>query len=725
MMLFYSITLFSVEKVLLKGIVLDKVSGLPVEEAMVKISNYHDYCLTDKNGSYKFRLNPAEYQIEVQMLGYHDYHNKLKLQNGINLNHKIELTPMDISLKEISVTANAHKSNFEALHANTSVIKQQDLEKEYSVSLAKTINKANGVALRSMGEAAARPVIRGLTGDRVIICQDGQPSHDLSSTSADHAVTVDATNADNIDIVKGPKVLLYTSTANGGVIDVNKNLIPDKNYLKNEVAAGLFYESVNNSSSGHATIKIPVTDFGFNAGGNYRKSDNTITPSGKLENTALETGSYFSGMNYFQNSFSLGFVFQEYFNQYGIPGGFIGGHPNGVDIDMTKNDIGIKLISHPEYNLLNDIELSFNRNYYTHIEYESNKSIGAEFLALNYAGTLKLFFNSLNEKRNLIFQLSGSRRDMQFGGYVFTPPTIQSSISPAIYQEMKFGNFELQSAVRFDYNNFMPESAIEKYSNIENKERTFNTFAGSTALLYKFNDSYTASISINRSSRVPTIEELYNQGPHLAAYTFETGCNTLENERGIGYELNNYLNFTNFTAALSLFYNDYDYFITTRNSGEINWQQILPVYKAEGVKAAIYGFETKIELKFLDDFKFENSLNTVYGENLSENKPLSGIPPFKYISELSYAFDETNKIGITNETVLKQNRVDTYEEPTAGYSIFGAYYQSRYRTGSLWHNVTLSLENAQNRRYYNHISRLKSIMPEAGRCFKINYSLMY
>ena len=35
-----------------------------------------------------------------------------------------------------------------------------------------------------------------------------------------------------------------------------------------------------------------------------------------------------------------------------------------------------------------------------------------------------------------------------------------------------------------------------------------------------------------RITRGPTIEELYNQGPHLAAYTYERGYHKLDAESG-------------------------------------------------------------------------------------------------------------------------------------------------------------------------------------------------
>jgi iron complex outermembrane recepter protein len=69
-------------------------------------------------------------------------------------------------------------------------------------------------------------VIRGLGGDRVLVLEDGARVGDLSSTSGDHALSVDPLNAERIEVVRGPAALLYGSNAIGGVINVIRDEVP-------------------------------------------------------------------------------------------------------------------------------------------------------------------------------------------------------------------------------------------------------------------------------------------------------------------------------------------------------------------------------------------------------------------------------------------------------------------------------------------------------------------
>ena len=87
---------------------------------------------------------------------------------------------------------------------------------------------------------------------------------------------------------------------------------------------------------------------------------------------------------------------------------------------------------------------------------------------------------------------------------------------------------------------------------------------------------------------------------------------------------------------LTLFRNDFLYFITPRNTGNINSQTLLPIYQTEGVKAIFYGLESYIELKLLEYFTLSNSFSYTYGNFKETDDPLPQIPPLKNIIQFKY-----------------------------------------------------------------------------------------
>ena len=71
----------------------------------------------------------------------------------------------------------------------------------------------------------------------------------------------------------------------------------------------------------------------------------------------------------------------------------------------------------------------------------------------------------------------------------------------------------------------------------------------------------------------------------------------------------------------------------------------------------------------------------------------------------------------------RQERLGDFEDPTAGYVVpsFGAGL--RFVHNSQLHAITLRFDNAFNREYRDHLSRIKAVRPEAGRNLSVLYRL--
>jgi iron complex outermembrane receptor protein len=96
----------------------------------------------------------------------------------------------------------------------------------------------------------------------------------------------------------------------------------------------------------------------------------------------------------------------------------------------------------------------------------------------------------------------------------------------------------------------------------------------------------------------------------------------------------------------------------------------------------------------------------------------------KSLIDLRYRIS-TWTMGASTELAASQERIDEFETRTAGYAIVNAYIQTVFFTGPLVHNLSLMVDNIADTEYRNHLSRVKSIAPEAGRNFRIAYRLTY
>ena len=509
------------------------------------------------------------------------------------------------------------------------VLKGKELQREIGLTLASTLKNETGLAIRSMGPAPARPVIRGLGSDRIAITEDGIQTTDLSATSPDHAVSVEPFTIDRIEVIRGPKVLLKNPTTMGGVVNIIRDEIPKEIPGSFSGNAGFYGESVNSGYLGGMVAQLPIGKFVLRGEATKRRADDLRTPIGTLENSDIATDNFSAGLSYIDGWGYTGVSIREFKSDYGVPGGFVGAHPNGVDISMLKRQINGKINYQINSESFENLEFQLSRDYYKHTEYERADIIGAQFVIYNLRGSLDLS----NKKIGLLdFGTSGisfEARDFNIGGYVFTPPTKSLKLSGYSFQTFEITDFSFETGFRISYDEFHPDDSNPSTNSEVIIDRKFFSYSLSLSTLYSINKTISLGININKTSRVPTIEELYSEGPHLAAYSYEIGNQNLDSESGIGAELFSYLKTDDTFLMFTLFRNDFSYFITPRNTGKINSQTLLPIYQTEGVSAIFYGFESYFELKLLKYFALSNSFSYTYGNFKETDDPLPQIPPLK------------------------------------------------------------------------------------------------
>jgi iron complex outermembrane receptor protein len=709
---------------LINGVIINGESHEPIPLAVIRVTNSDIYAVANERGIFEIQIPNNNFSfLEITSIGYKKEIIKLN-ESQINSQLIIHLYPLPVQMPTVIVTGTHTNSKFDELHELTNVLKGKDLQRDLGMTLASTLKNETGLAMRSMGPAPARPVIRGLGGDRILISEDGMKTNDLSSTSPDHAVSIEPFTVDRIEVIRGPKVLIQNSSTYGGVVNIIREEIPVQSYEKFSGNAGIFGETANNGFLGSVVMRIPISDFNGRIEFSRRKADDLKTPFKLLKNSDIQSTNYSGGLSYVKDWGHIGFSFREYELDYGVPGGFVGAHPYGVNISMFKRIINGEFIYNLNFYSFTNLSLKFNRTYYRHVELEKDNRIGSEFGIYSYDGQLKfetkefLFFNEG------VIGLAYENRDFNIGGYVFTSPTKMNNYAVFIYQTYSQNKFSLEFSGRIAYSEFSPRRVTISAKDEYLIKRQFTIFSSSISLLYEFGSSSSVGANISRSSRIPTIEELYSEGPHLAAYSYEIGNPNLSSENGIGTELFYYYKRSNIFFSLNGFYNIINSYIIPRNNGKINFATLLPIYQSTSVDAEIYGLENQFDFNFSTNYSI--SLGTSYTRGIitDSESPLPSIPPLKVLITFKYATDIFNS-GITIETASSQKQIDFFEEPTSGYFLINTFAQWTISLGNYVNNLSLNIDNLLNREYRNHLSRVKSIMPEAKRNFRFTYRVYF
>jgi iron complex outermembrane receptor protein len=709
-----------------KGVLIDIETNKPVANAAVQIIGLNRFTTSDSSGIFNFgELNLAVYTIKVSHVAYKEFMEIIdskKISSKQNL--ILYLIPKVIEISTVVISDRKSTSLFDDMNELTGVLKGKTLQKDLSQNLASTLKNETGLAVRSMGPAPARPVIRGLGGDRVFISEDGVKTIDLSATSPDHAVTIEPFSSERIEVIRGPKVLTKSSNSFGGIVNIIKNEIPDKVHDSFYGTSGFYIESANKGKLGDLSAEIPLSPVAVKLNFSKRKTSDLSTPIGTLNNSSSENLNFSGGANYFFGGSSFGASFNNYELDYGVPGGFVGAHPNGVDISMFRRQLNTRL----NYILPNcsfdKFDLGLTGTVYRHQEFESSGKIGSEFRIENYSGYLEFHNNEIKPFSEGIIGVSSDYRKFTAGGYVFTSPTNSLNIAGYIFQEIHISEkLHLESSLRFSYDNISPLRKKQNSAIGAIKELDFYNLSASFSGLIEISPKVFIGANISKTSRTPTIEELFSEGPHLAAYSYEIGNPNLKSESGYGGEFFAYHKFGSLFFHLSFYGNYFTNYIIPRNSGEINYATFLPIYVTSGVEAKLYGSELQAELYITEKLKFTASGSYTIGE-LENGSPLPQIPPLKGLIELSYASDQLIT-GISIELANSQKKLDQFEEYTAGYAVANAFVQYSFESGETIHNMSLTVDNILNKEYRNHLSRVKSIMPEAGRNFRLTYKLYF
>jgi len=682
----------------LKGAVVDSISNLPLKGAKIHLIEIDHHCFTGNDGSFEIffdTLNNAT--IIVELLGYHTEIINYKISNYNNIIIKLKPTPN--STDEVIVEDNKFKHNNYEIYGIA-------YEKIKKTSLAETLSEFSGFNVRNMGGTTTRPIYRSFSNYRINILQNGMDMGDLSATSNDHSISKNFHSINKIEISKGVNNFKYTNNINIPVI--NLYTIDINEIEKNSTDINLLYETNANAYS--LGMKHIREVFEHNIGFDYSflKTDDSYSGKEIVKNSSTLNHDFtaFSILKY--NNLILNLNFNKFYSDYNIPGGFIGAHPNGVNIKLEKYALNFNLKYNSYHKFLDGINLKGSFNYYKHLEYESIDIIGAAF----YQNTTNLILdiNSKNDNKYGNFGLNFLFKDYKVGAYAFTPFTERYEYAFFYNNQFSFDNLLLNFGLRLEKIDNFPYSNFSHYK--EQKQRSFLSLSYGLEVNY-FDNNKSLNILLSKANRAPSIEELYSRGPHLAAYTYEIGNQELILENSYNINLDFLFNIYDFSFKNSLFVNYYENYITFRNSGDTNWAKLLPIFKTNGVEAIIYGYELLLNYKIANNLSSTYTFNITIGNDLTNKSNLPAIPPINGKLEFNYQL-ENFLVKLASKCTLKQNKVDDFELPTDGYIIFNLALQYNYLINSSLNIITLEVENLFNTIYYNHLSRIKSVYPEKG-----------
>ena len=189
-------------------------------------------------------------------------------------------------VEEVVTSALADQSQIEnPLH----LVKSDDIESEPTTSLGEALDGLTGVGSADYGAAIGQPIIRGMSGARIKVLNNGLVVRDVAGIGADHPNDIDLSNATQIEIVKGPASMLYANGTIGGIINIVDNSIAKTDFDGFSGSLGYETQEVNDGSVSSFNFQHNVAGLNFTLSALESDFDNYVTPRGSIIEDGFRT----------------------------------------------------------------------------------------------------------------------------------------------------------------------------------------------------------------------------------------------------------------------------------------------------------------------------------------------------------------------------------------------------------------------------------------------------
>ena len=158
-------------------------------------------------------------------------------------------------LEEIVVTASFVGVNESSATRPIHVLDGEAMTGAGVQSLGEHVDALLGVSSADFGAAVGQPIIRGMSGNRVKVLNNGTVIRDVSALGPDHAVDVSLNDVKQIEIVRGPSALMYSNGSIGGIVNVVDNSIPKTDLEGFSGTVGAEAQSVNDGEAVDLTLR--------------------------------------------------------------------------------------------------------------------------------------------------------------------------------------------------------------------------------------------------------------------------------------------------------------------------------------------------------------------------------------------------------------------------------------------------------------------------------------
>ncbi len=715
------------------GTVIDASTNTPLPFVNIYFSDIERGTVTNANGSFSISQLPNGVHIMViSYMGYKTQSINVNIPNTTTYTIRLETSAIEI--ENIIISTPFHKLQSE----NVMKVERKSisaLKTSGAIGLSDGIANIAGVASLSTGLSIGKPVIRGLSGNRVLVYTQGVRLEN-QQFGDEHGLGINDAGMESVEVIKGPASLLYGSDALGGVLYIN----PERFAAQNSSAAD-FNGSYYSNTQGYSTnigYKASENNFKFLFRGSLTEHADYKTKPYRVTNTRFKEQDFKAGIGYQNTNFKTEFRYNLNHSKLGIPEEISLQSTNTTPL-LPYQDITNHIFSSKSTVFFNqsklDITLGYTYNdrkefeeHHHHDEDESEHEDEGEHeddhdhdhdhdhednhdhdifdpalhMKLKTASyDIKYSLPKLGKFETIVGVQGMNQTNTNYGEETLIPNATTNDFGILATSHIHFDNLDIQLGARFDNRHVNVVSGLKK---------DYNSVNGALGFKTNLSKTITARLNLASGFRAPNLAELTSNGSHEGTNRYEIGNPDLKNEQNLQTDLavefkNKHLEF-----FVNGFFNTVNNYIYLSPDGtEIN---ATPVYNYLQNDAKLYGGEIGLHIHPhpIHWLHIESSFESVTGK-LNKNNYLPLIPANTLKNTLKVEFEKPwlskGYTFITLATTFKQNNVSTFETSTNGYNLLSAGIGGRFNLFKNEANLSIAVTNLTNKTYINHLSRLK------------------
>jgi iron complex outermembrane receptor protein len=728
--LIVGLSAFSYAQNKVRGTIVD-ANNSPIPGATINLPEIHKETVSDSNGMFELTNLPSgRFQIVFSFVGF-ESKNQIFNTNLKPTDLNIVLQESVHQMDEVIVSTPFQKLQSQNV-MKVEFASVKELRQKGAVTLIEGLATIPGVSQVSTGVSIGKPVIRGLSGNRVLVYTQGVRLEN-QQFGEEHGLGLNDAGVESVEVIKGPASLLYGSDAIGGVLYFNPEKFARANQSELNFNTKYFSNTLgSNSSLGY---KVSGNDLKFTARvSNNSHADYEIPTGERVTNTRYNELDFKTGLGYSNANFST--VFRYNFNRLdlGIPENGIGEQSTSKNTEFPKQGIFAQILSLNNViffrNSKLDADIGYIANDRSEFEDSDQASLRMKLNTFNY--NVKYHLPKFGNLEAIIGTQGMHQTNTNFGEELLIPDATTNDFGFFGTANYEWNKNVLQAGIRFDNRKIvaLENGEIGEEGYFAPLDKKYESFNASLGFKTNLKENTTLRLNVASGFRAPNLAELTSNGVHEGSNRYEIGNANLKNEQNVQTDLNLEYKNVHFEMYINGFYNLINNYIFIEPNGNVIEDN--DVYDYTQANANLFGGEAGIHFHPhpLDWLHILSSFESVRGQKKDgQNLPL--IPANRFINTLRTEFNSTKYFKesyamISVEYTLKQKNASIFETASNDYTLVNLGFGGKVTLGKTSFDVTLNANNLLNKSYISHLSRLKNDgIPNIGRniILGINFSI--